>query len=176
MNAAPHTRLWKAIMVIATLWLAATSQAGQFRSFTAIPAPDGAGESKLPRGAEPVADVVPVPRAEVEKQLRRVIESWNQPSMSDHLAEEFYDRTRLLDNMNAKVPRDATLEFQALESVRTLQQYRIPRSQTQQPKRVSIVSATARTQIQYTSPETGFEALPGINEFILRITRPERGQ
>lgn len=154
-------------------WIAGQASA-QFRTHTPIASPKSDARS-LPDNALPVAKVVPVPREIVEPQLERIIAVWNTPAMAQTLADEFFDRTRLLDAVDTEVPRDAKLRFQSLQAVQTLQQYRVPEAAGQVSRRVSIVSATARTQLEFNSA-TGLVRLPGTNEFIMRVTQPEPGK
>jgi hypothetical protein len=142
----------------------------QFRSFTPIASPRSY-VSGLPAGTVAVEQLVPLRRSEIESRLEKIIEQWNNPGMAATLAEEFYDRTRLLDAVNTDIPRDAKLRILSIQSVRTLRQYQVPAMNGEAEINVSIVSATARTQLEFNSP-TGFVRLPGTNEFILRITKP----
>ena len=102
--------------------------------------------------------------------LRGVLGKWNKPGMSETLAQEFYDSRRLLDAMDTIVPRDATLKLQSIQGIQTLQQYLVPAADSGQNEIVSIVSVTARTQVEFEKPGTGFVRLPGVNEYVLKIT------
>lgn len=168
----PARPLLIAAALVAGLLLALPSLA-QFRSFTPIASPDREA-LKLPSGAVPVEQVEPVPREVVEPKLREIFEKWNTAQMGETLSEKFFDKDRLLDTMNTQVPRDAKLRFQSLQRVQTLQQYRVPTPVPLLSERVSLVSATARTQVEFNS-DTGLVVLPGTNEYILEVRQPEFG-
>lgn len=142
-------------------------QARQFRLMIPIATP---AESNLPKGAVPVKQVKPLNRGAVESMLRGVLDKWNKPGMSETLAQEFYDSSRLMDAMDTIVPRDATLKLQSIQGIQTLQQYLVQGTNGGQNNLVSIVSVTARTQVEFEKPGAGFVRLPGVNEYILKIT------
>lgn len=159
--------------LIIFVWLLALASnplhARQFRLLTPIASPETQG-ANLPQGAVPVQQVEPLSRSDVEPLVRDVIEKWNSGEMASTLSEQFYDKSRLLDVMNTGVPRDAKLRIQSIQRIQTLQQYQVP-AENNRNNLVSIVSATARTQLEFNS-STGFQRRIGTNEFILKITRP----
>ncbi|HKK15254.1 MAG TPA: hypothetical protein VJ981_01005 [Gammaproteobacteria bacterium] len=144
-------------------------EARQFRQMVPIATPEFTG-ANLPEGAVPVKQVKPLDRSAVESMLRGVLEKWNAPGMSETLAQEFYDTSRLLDAMDTIVPRDATLKLQSIQGIQTLQQYLMPGGDGGGDEIVSIVSVTARTQVEFDKPGAGFVRLPGVNEYVLKIT------
>lgn len=144
-------------------------QARQFRQMVPIATP-GVTEANLPKGAVPVKQVKPLDRAAVESMLRGVLGKWNTPAMRETLAQEFYDSSRLMDAMDTIVPRDATLKLQSIQGIQTLQQYLVPGANGGSTEMVSIVSVTARTQVEFDKPGSGFVRLPGVNEYVLKIT------
>ncbi len=156
------------LLAVAT---AGAALAQNFRAIQPIASPDV--QLALPEGAVPVENPTPVPRKVVETKLRKIIERWNSPRMAQTMADSFYDKSRLLDAVEANVPRDAQLKLQSIQSVRTVQQYMSEPSEYGPQTRTSIVSAVAQTQLEFNSP-TGFVRLPGVNEFILRITEMEQ--
>ncbi len=161
----PNARRYFRVLLLSMLGMfALASQAHQFRQFDPIPTPQQ--QSKvLPQGAVASETLRPIPKQLVEPQLRALIKKWNSPAMKETLAAEFYDRSRLLDAVDGIVPRSAILRLQSIQGIQTLQQYSIP----DENKRVSIISATARTQLEYNG-SSGFIRLPGTNEFILKVT------
>ena len=144
------------------------SQARQFRLLTPIASPETQG-ANLPKGAVAVEQRQPVMRGEVEPLIRDLVAKWNTGEMASTLSDRFYDASRLLDVMDTGVPRDAKLRIQSIQGIQTLQQYLMPADNDRQSL-VSIVSATARTQLEFNS-STGLTRLPGTNEFILKITK-----
>ncbi len=149
--------------------LTATSEARQFRLLTPIASPTEPS-ANAPEGSIPVEDVQPLERGEVESMVRDVIEQWNTPGMADTLSEKFYDKSRLMDVVNDKVPRDAKLRIQSIQGIQTLQQYITPGAGNERGDLISIVSATVRTQLEYNSPTDGFISRTGTNEFLLEVT------
>jgi len=160
----------KIIMVFCLALASGSSlQARQFRQLVPIATPE-APAANLPAGAIPVERVVQLDRDQVEPLLREVLEQWNAPGMTEMLAEEFFDSSRLMDAMGIIVPRDATLRLQSVQGIQTLQQYIMPNMDEDRDEMISIVSATARTQVEFNTPGAGFVRLPGVNEFILKVT------
>lgn len=157
------------IAVVFFTVIVSDTQARQFRQMVPITTPELAG-SNLPEGALPVKQVKPLDRGAVESMLGEVLNKWNKPGMSETLAQEFYDSSRLMDAMNTIVPRDATLKLQSIQGIQTLQQYLVPGTDGGQNDMISIVSVTARTQVEFEKPGAGFVRLPGVNEYILKIT------
>lgn len=145
-----------------------TTYARQFRLLTPIASPESQG-ANLPKGAVAIEQKQPITRGEIEPLLRDVVTKWNTAEMASTLSEQFYDASRLLDVMDTGVPRDAKLRIQSIQGIQTLQQYKMP-ADNGRNNIVSIVSATARTQLEFNS-STGLTRLPGTNEFILKVTQ-----
>lgn len=160
------------LCLIAFLLVQPGSQARQFRTLIPIATPAQSAVS-LPQGSRPVQQVRQVDRGTVEQAMRKVVEKWNTPQMAQILGNEFYDSSRLLDNMDTLVPRNATVRLQSVQGIQTLQQYIVPGEGGSRGEMVSIVSATARTQVEFEQPGVGFVRLPGTNEYILKITTME---
>ncbi|GAB3376252.1 hypothetical protein NCG89_11710 [Spongiibacter taiwanensis] len=114
-------------------------------------------------------DYQPVPVALVTQQVEGLLSRWNTPEMQQDLAESFRDGQRLMESMDVVVPRDATLRLLSVQGVQTLKQFKRPAENGEPARRVSIVSATVSTQLEYQSP-SGFIRLPGVNEFVLEIS------
>jgi len=144
------------------------SQARQFRLLTPIATPETQG-ANLPTGAVALEQRQPITRGQIEPLLRDLVSKWNTGEMASTLSDRFYDASRLLDVMDTGVPRDAKLRIQSIQGIQTLQQYLMPADNDRQSL-VSIVSATARTQLEFNS-STGLTRLPGTNEFILKVTQ-----
>ena len=87
------------------------------------------------------------------------------------LADNFYDKSRLADALTTNVPRDARLRVVAIQGMQTLNQY-LQNTPSGVEQRVSRVSVTVSTQVEYNDPQSGFRHLDGSNEYILRITEP----
>lgn len=157
------------LFVCLLILVGSPSQARQFRLLTPIASAETQG-ANLPEGAVPVQQAQPLSRSDVEPLIRDVIEKWNTGGMSATLSDQFYDKSRLLDVIDTGVPRDAKLRIQSIQGIQTLQQYQMP-AENDRKNLISIVSATARTQLEFNT-SAGFQRRIGTNEFILKITQP----
>lgn len=156
------------LLVITALFCSIT-QARQFRQIVPIATPVKT-TSALPEGAIAVENPQQLDRATVETAVNEVLSKWNTPDMQSTISEQFFDKVRLGDAVDTLVPRDATMSVQSIQGVQTLQQYILPEPEGN--NLVSIVSATVRTQLEFNNPEQGFVRLPGVNEFILKVSQP----
>ena len=167
MTSAMRATLLRAVLLCALG--AAPAAAQELRQFNPIMGPGAT--APLPAGAQPVKNFVPITRAEVEAGVRRVMESWNTPQFEQKLAENFYDKQRLGDALDTLVPRDAKIRVLGLQGTQTLSQHVVPDPSGLFDTYISRVSATVRTQIEFSSPQGGFQRRDGTNEIILRITQ-----
>tara|TARA_R110002049_G_scaffold116188_1_gene268619 strand:- start:426 stop:938 length:513 start_codon:yes stop_codon:yes gene_type:complete len=158
-----------ALALVATLIVPASVESRQFRAIQAIPTPQTLTRD-LPPGAVVSETIEPIPHETVERRMGQLIAKWNTPEMEETLAQEFYDRTRLLDTVETQVPKDAKLRLLGVQSAQTLQQYHLPGPNGRFATQVSIVAAVARTQIEY-SGAGGLVRLPGTNEFLLKVEK-----
>ncbi|MDQ7010597.1 MAG: hypothetical protein Q9M29_02125, partial [Mariprofundaceae bacterium] len=136
----------------------------EFRTFQPILTP-----AARPGGAAgaPAARVKPVSRRLIAKAVDKVIAAWNGNNVDSVLSDQFFDKSRLADAMNSKVPRDARLEVLAIQDAQTLSQ-----STADSPHGrllVSMVSVTVKTQLTFNDPANGYQRREGTNEYILRI-------
>lgn len=115
-------------------------------------------------------DFTPIAEDVLKRSLEHLLSMWNTPQMQDMLSEGFYDKDRLMNSMNTLVPRDARIRLLDAREIQILQQETRPASGPgDSDKRVSIISATLSTQLEFSSP-TGFVQLPGVNRFVLEVT------
>ncbi len=166
-NCKHYTRLSLACLALLAVVLASPVESRQFRSVVPIATPARI-KSALPDGAQAVDKPEQLDRSKVKAAVDQVLSKWNTGEMEGTLSDQFFDRTRLTDVVDNVVPRDAILRVQSVQGVQTLQQYVMPGDDGN--SRVSIVSATVRTQLEYNDPESGYVAVPGVNEFILKVT------
>ncbi len=156
------------LVLLSTVYLVGDRvEARQFRQVVPIATPHKL-KSTLPDGAKAIENPRQLGRAEVTSAVNQVLSKWNTGELDQTLSDQFFDRTRLTDAVDNVVPRDATLRLQSVQGIQTLQQYIMPGDAGD--SRVSIVSATVRTQLEYNDPESGYVAVPGVNEFILKVT------
>jgi len=149
----------------------------EFRSFVPIavpprhaaPAPGATATTAVtvPSTTANASAMRPVPRQLIGTAMDRLLAAWNGNRMDKVLGDEFFDKSRLSDAMNTKVPRDAELSLLAIQSVQTLGQ-----KQMDSPSGrllVSTVSITASTQLTFNDPTNGYQRREGVNEYIVRI-------
>lgn len=145
------------------------AHAQEARQFNRIASPQAA--SHVPPGARAVTTVRPVPAAKVEQAVKKIVGAWNSPDLAPMLADNFYDKSRLIDALLTKVPRNARLRVLSVQGIQTLNQY-LQNTAPGVEQLVSRVSVTVRTQVEYNDPQAGFQRLDGNNEFILLIAEP----
>lgn len=143
--------------------------AQEVRQLNRIATPSTA--QKLPPGTRTGASQQPVSAARVEEAVKKIAAAWNTPNLAPMLADSFYDKSRLVDALSTKVPRDARLRVLSVQGIQTLNQY-LQKSASGMEQRISRVSVTVRTQLEYNDPQAGFQRLDGTNEFILLIAEP----
>lgn len=144
------------------------SYAQEFRGINPIATPKAAG--KLPADAKQVKERKPVDLQKLADAIKDIMASWNTPKLASRLSDNFYDKDRLLDALNTKVPRDARLSILSIQGIQILDQYVIPGQSGAPDTYVSTVSATVRTQVEFNDPVNGFQRLDGTNEYILKVT------
>jgi hypothetical protein len=158
-------------LIIAAFLSPLITKAQEFRMIRRIAVPD-----KIPDGAIPLPALQPVQTEVATGALKTILEKWNNGNIGGVLGEDFYDKTRLEDAVVEKVPRDATIRLLSVGGIQTLNQYE-QAGDNGGSLRVSVVSVTAVTQIEFNDPdplpgESSFQRLQGENEYILRITEP----
>ena len=141
--------------------LAVAASASEFRSIHPIPTP--APDRPDTGGFAPVN-----PRV-IHDAVQGVMRAWNTPELRDWLGDEYYDRSRVLDAIDTRVPRDARLRVLAIESIQTLKQSTTSGVGGQKPVRRSLVAVIARTVLEFNDPVSGFERREGENEYIFEV-------
>ena len=149
---------------------ASAALAAEFRGFQAVPTPE-----RMP-AAQAVPGIEPVDRDKVEAAVERVFEAYSRldpGKLEAVLADTFFDGTRVVDNVAESFPRDAKLRVLGIRSVQTLSQS-VEVGADGRHTRVSVVSATVSSQLEFNDSGGGFQRLEGTNEFLLRISEPLR--
>lgn len=155
-----------ALLALATLAaLPAAAQEG--RTFSPIARP--AARPALPEGAQRVSPPRPIDRARIEAAVATVAKAWSERGLDSVLAPGFSRRDELVDALQTKVPRDATLRVTAIQGWQVLEQWR------HGGLLVSRVSVTVRTQVEFNDPFSGFQARDGTNEFVMTLKSREAG-
>jgi len=150
--------------MIVFLCLSVGVQASEFRSLRPILTPTSlslAGE------VVPRQQVKPVSRRVAQKVIEKLVSAWNNKDLDRVLGKKFFDRSRLNDAMNSKVPRDAHLAVLAIQDVQTLQQQMVDSPKGK--RLVSMLSITVKTQLSFNDPVNGYQRREGTNEYIMRI-------
>ncbi|MDP6952448.1 MAG: hypothetical protein QGF53_06765 [Alphaproteobacteria bacterium] len=161
------------IIVIALLGAAfaiAPAAAGEFRAYQTIPTP---AIAPLDTG-ETLPGVVPVDHGKVEAAVEQVFKAYsdlNPGKLESVLAESFFDRSRVVDNAGDNIPRDAKLEVLGIRSIQTLSQS-IEVGDDGRRRRVSVVSATVSSQLEFNNSGGTLTRLEGTSEYLLRISEP----
>ena len=150
--------------LVALLLASVHAQAQEFRLLNRIATPNAA--QRLPPGARLVSSPQPVPASDIETAVRDITASWNKPTLERLLAENFYDKSRLLGTLAAGVPRDAGLRIVSIQGSQILTQYTMAGPDGQQAL-YSRVSVTVRTQVEYNDAQKGFQRLEGTNDLVL---------
>lgn len=143
----------------------AAAHAQEWRSIRPI-----ATAGPLPAGAKRV-ETKPIPVPAIRQAAEQFAAAWNQSSGDDTLSANFYDASRHRDAMVTGVPRDAKLVLESVRGVQTLQQFETIDA-VHGRVRVSTVSATLSTRLQFNDPGQGFVSVPGVNEVLLEVMEP----
>ncbi len=160
-------------LALAVLWVTlggAAAAAGEFRAYQTIPTPASA---PLAAG-EALPGVVPVDPGKVEAAVDKVFEAYSgldPGKLESVLAESFFDRSRVVDNVADNIPRDAKLEVLGIRSVQTLSQS-IETGDDGRRRRVSVVTATVSSQLEFNNSGGTLTRLEGTSEYLLRISEP----
>jgi len=152
------------LILVMAVWV----RCQEFRRINPIPTPVA-----VPEGARPVSKVEEVDPQKAISCVHKVFSSWNKGEIERHLASDFYDKTRFLDAMRdpSKVPADAKARILSVGAVQTLNQYE--RALPNGKEKISIISVTATSQIEFNDPQKGFRRLEGTNEYIFRVIEKE---
>jgi hypothetical protein len=167
-------RIAHVVLACAALFAAPGAPAQESRQLNRIPTPQTATKlapQALPPGARVAAVARPVSAASVDAAVRQLAAAWNTPTLRPLLADNFFDKDRLLDALN-RVPRDARLRVLAVQGSNTLNQWIEKRRDGAGEEYVSRVSATVRTQVEFNDPRAGFQRLDGTNELVLLVREP----
>ncbi len=153
------------VLGLAGLVIAASAvDAAEFRRRATIRTP-----AALPADAAPVARITPIDRAVVERFIHKLFAAYgaNPAATADLLDDSFVDKSRLLDTMSERLPRDAKLSVLGIGSIRTVSQHIEPGDDGN--VLVSVVSATVRSQLVFNDPVTGFSRLEGRGDYFIKI-------
>ncbi|MBT7950798.1 MAG: hypothetical protein HN764_04180 [Gammaproteobacteria bacterium] len=150
-------------------YVSGSVQARQFRQVVPI-ATAKKIKSALPDGAVAIKQAKELEKGQITEAVNQVLSKWNSGDLEQVLSDDFFDKSRLTDAVDSIVPRDAALRVQSVQGVQTLQQYIMPTDEGD--TMVSIVSATVNTQLEFNDPASGLVRLPGVNEFVLKVTQP----
>jgi len=156
------------LAAVAGVAMAFIGYANEMRPFTPIPSAADARRN-APEGAELPEKFERVARGEVEQATRELSDAWTDQDLSSKLGDTFFDGQRLDQNMDVRVPHDATMAVESVRAIHTQNQY-IMRDEDGGRVRVSTVTATVSTRTTANDPATGtFVRLPGVNRLTFEV-------
>lgn len=142
-----------------------TAAAHSFRMPSAIVKP-----GELPDGAELIFPPRAFEPGFVEQKVREVLGAWNTPSFRALLADDFYEKDRLLDTISDRVPRDARVQILGVQGSRIVRQY-LQKSSDGGRHIVSDVEVRVMSEVVLNDPTLGYVRLPGTYTLNMTITR-----
>ena len=170
------------LAILTTTILAWPANASEFRRFNPILTKESA--EKFPaqnQGASQTAnididiDTVPQPsRFQIEEAIHTIAVNWNNPKLRDYLADNFYDKERLLENISFSTTQSAELRVISIQNPAVLN--RIP-NLNDQGELIAIdnlVNAVVRFQVVLLDQVQGQVIKDGTSEFTLKIQQVRR--
>lgn len=161
--------LVRSLALCTALFASLTATAQEFRQLNPIATPKS--PARLPQGTRAVEAIRPVSAQTVEAAVSKLAAAWNTPGLAAFLAPNFYGKDRLVESVNRQLPRDAKLRVLGIQSTQTVAQYFQADAEGRE-MRVSRVSVTLRTQVEFNDPRAGLRRLEGTNEFLLQVAEP----
>jgi hypothetical protein len=144
----------------ALLCVPAASQ--EVRSIRPIERKQEPGRRLFPQAA-PLAAPVAVAPARVEDAMQQLVWTWNQRELDRLLAADFRDRSRLLEVLDTRVPRRATLKLVAVQGWQVLEQAVIGGTL------VTRLIITARTRVDFTDDAGTPQSREGVNDYTVAL-------
>ncbi len=117
---------------------------------------------------EVLAAPLAVSQRRIDYAMRQVVRTWNREYGGAELAFGFPQRDRLIDALQSRVPRDATLRLVAIDGWRVLVQAVVGNSLK------TTVAVTARTRIEFTDATGRRQGREGVNEYHLTLEDTQR--
>ncbi len=142
--------------------------ASEFRTLKRIPTPKA-----LLEGVKAVEEFKPVDRRLVVKAVNMLMDAWNTAGLEQWLADTYTDKTRILDAIDEKAPRDARLRILSIQGIQTMEQH-IQTDASGVEWVVSNVSATVKTQLEFNDAVDGFQRLEGLNEYMFWVAQENK--
>lgn len=158
------------LAVAGLLLTAAAADAQQMRRSNRIATPQAVLQD-APAGSRIAERVETVPSGDVEQAVANLTEQWNSGDISGFVSDDFNDASRFNQNMTTEVPRDARLRLESVRGVQTVRQIIAPDGQGGRI-RISTVTATAATRLEFNDPAAGFLSVPGTNEITFEVREP----
>lgn len=145
--------------------MAGTASGQEFRSIQGIPTPPPPAE----RSASETW-LSPPDRASIEAAVEGLFAAWNTPALRGLLSREFYEQTRLPEQLSVQIPRDARIRILALESWSMIEQHVAPGPTEWSLSLTNTVSVVVRSQVEFDEAGVGFRRLEGVSEYIFDMT------
>lgn len=163
---------------VATVFVAFTplnSMADEFRGVRTINRPPPVN-STLPskNTVDPVQKklkrVAPVSTKKVEKGVQNLVAAWNRGDLEGLLSDQFYDRHRLIDNIDAFIARDATIRVLGQSPAQTLNQtLTIHPDDPSAAQLKSVVVVTVQMQIEFENETGQFQIRQSETDLIFEV-------
>lgn len=150
--------------------LAPFAHAQTFRQLQPIPTPDAATREAIQLRGGAAVNLRQVPRQVVEEAVRKIYAAYNTPDFRQYLSERFYDPERLVQAIDEKVPREATLRVVSINSAQTVSAQRA-RDEQGRDVTESLVLVVVRAQMEFNNAQ-GFQRREGEQEIVLRFREP----
>lgn len=159
-----------AILLAGGFLFVTVAEAQQMRRSNRIATPKAVLQN-APDGSRIVGQVENIPADDVRAAVENLSESWNSGDISGFVSDDFDDAQRFNQNMTVEVPRDARLRLESVQGVQTVRQIVAPDGAGGRV-RISTVTATASTRLEFNDPAAGFLSIPGTNEFTFEVREP----
>lgn len=163
------------------LYLIIPSNASEFRRFNPIFTPEEAQSQEsssaniVNRELEASMEQVPQPsRSEIEFAVHTIARHWNSPSLDAYLAETFYDKDRLLQNINLANTEGAEFsELRVLSIQNASVLGRTPKTDNNGTLIAveNLVNAVVRFQVVLLDDVQGQIVKEGSSEFTIRLNQ-----
>ena len=115
----------------------------------------------------PSKNKVKVSAQTVEKVMKKFIASWNTADLKKHLAKNFYQKDRLIDSLNTRLPASARLRLLSVGSYNVLDQG--TQESSQGKIIISRVAVLARTQLEYQDTNGQLRRRESEQEYTIKI-------
>ena len=169
----------KILLILVVSWNSSI-HALEFRSINPIRAPEGNEILHSRALTRLCADVncdelihaekiVPVKKNHVEKIIKKLAKDWKTRRLSEYLAEDFFEKERLLDTLRASTSLAPKLRILAIRDLETISQFVKPVSIERAGYRFSLMVAKIKTQVEYNTAKGYVKSKANTQEYLFLI-------